>query len=121
MVRWIRFFFYGGLLFLGLAPHGDASRLAVRVVPADAFFAPATIPLPAIWLLLIVALGYAVWLAGATTSGWRMPIWTHLPILGLAAFSLLHGPIRPKPDPWEELPPAERALSGLRRLASAME
>ncbi len=121
MLRWLRFLLYAALLVAGVARHGPAIRAAVVLLLSPMRFSPAAPCLGCALALAALAVGYGVWLAGATLHRWKMPLWTHLFPLALIAATLRLGPLPIDEDAGGATPAADRALTAMRLVRAAVE
>jgi len=112
-LRWLRFILYAVLLGAGVALNAPALNLSLRVLTSRSYWAPAVPCLSCSLGVLAVALGYALWLAGATLASWRMPIWSHLAPLGLLMGTIFGGPLDRAPDPFSGQGPSERLMRAM--------
>ena len=115
-LRWLRFILYAVLLGAGLALNAPALNLSLRVLTSRCYYAPTVPCLPCALGLLAVALGYAMWLAGATIASWRMPVWSHLAPIGLLLGTIFGGPLDRSPDPFAGQAPPERLMRAMAAL-----
>lgn len=119
-LRWLRFALYAVLLGAGLALNADAIKLSLRVLASPLYWAPAVPCLACAVAVLAIGAVYALWLAGGTLAGWRMPLWSHLIPIGLLAFTIFGGPLGRRPDPFVGQAAPERALKAMAALHAAI-
>jgi hypothetical protein len=120
MLRWLRFLLYSGFLWFSLIAHGAAIRQSLRLVSSHRYFAPEAACVPCALFILAFSLAFAVWLAGATIAGWRLPVPAYAAPIGLLIFTLLHGPLLPPRDRFADQGPAERARAAMKHLVQAL-
>lgn len=120
MLKGLRFVAFGGVAVFVVAVNAPGLADAASSLAAPtAFFDEAPAMIAAAFVVAIVV-SYAVWLAGATASGWRMPPWCHLPMVVVAGWSVVRGPVvrRAGSDPTLQADRAARALGKARDLLS---
>ncbi len=118
-LRAARFGVFGVILVATLAGNAQALTSALALAFSRSYFATARPCVACALALLAVLTGYAVWLAGSTVAGWRMPLWSHL--VPAAAFLLTYmvGPLTVRID--EAGSPADRAVVAMQTLAARLE
>ena len=119
MLRGLRFLVFATFLVLTIARNARALNAGLAIAFTPELFAPER---PCAWCavgLLALLASYAVWLAGATLAGWRMPLWPHLLPAGALVLTVLAGPIPLRADSGGS--PADRALAAMEALAARLE